>query len=440
MEEQQMTGQPNEVQVIKNSLDLIKEGPNILIANRDKKMRALVVGNNLLSLIHGGGMTPELDERAKKFLVNAAAAKKKMNEDRSAVTQIMDKLKSMYTEVENDLDITKPGTVPYKVQLERNAYVKKVAEEQEEKRKAAELLQKQAQARIDVRATAEQKLAEFFNNLLLEKKQKVTNAFNNLELKGFADGAATIRMYQPEYKPEMHNKFSPMIPAVISQEEVHDIVTEVRESKWIEYSERYVREMTEHKNDIVDKIPSKQEELKRAKELADQAEADRIAAANAKNAAERKAAELRQQQAQEQQRIQEQQRKDREAAEQLRLQEEAAEAQKLAIQESQIKQQGETAMAMFEKEAAVAESSVAPETKKSWEIVVQHSVGFTQIFAVWFEKIGKDLPLDKLGNTKLDQMKAWAEKECTKNGFRIESKFLEYREEFKAVNRKAKES
>jgi hypothetical protein len=52
-----------------------------------------------------------------------------MNESRSSVTQIMDSLKSMYTEVENVLDVKKAGTVPFKIQEHRNAFAKQQAEE-----------------------------------------------------------------------------------------------------------------------------------------------------------------------------------------------------------------------------------------------------------------------------------------------------------------------
>ncbi len=440
MQETEQNGQPNEVQIIKNSLEVLHEGPDILIANRERKMKALVVGNNLLSLIRGAGMTPELDERCKKFLINCAAANTKMKEDRAGVTQIMDKLKSMYTEVENELDVKKDGSIPSRIQYERNAYVKKCNEEAEQKRKDAERQQREAQARIDVRAKAEQMLSEFFNNMMLVNKQKITTAFNNLQLEGFADAAALIRTYYPEYKQEMHRKFSPMIPAAISQDEVDTIVTEVRDGKFDEYANRYVREMTEQKNDIVDKSPSKLEELKREKALADEQEAARVKAEAATTEQAKIDAQKEQQRLEEERKLQEHQREEREKQEQLRLQNEAAENQKKEIQESQVRHQGETAMAMFEKEAEVATVSNTPETKISWNIKVLHPVGYTQLFALWFEKIGKDLPIDKIGNTKLDQMKGWAEKEYTKSGTKIDSKFLEYEQDYKAVNRKNKEA
>jgi hypothetical protein len=92
---------------------------------------------------------------------------------------------------------------------------------------------------------------------------------------------------------------------------------------------------------------------------------------------------------------------------------------------------------MFEQEAAVADVS-APEARQGYEIIVLHQAGYVQIFQMWFENEGKNLPLDKMGGTKLEQMKAWAEKHAHKTGTKIEGKFLKYEESFKAVNRKAK--
>ena len=92
---------------------------------------------------------------------------------------------------------------------------------------------------------------------------------------------------------------------------------------------------------------------------------------------------------------------------------------------------------MFEQEATLAETNT-PESRQGYEITVLHPVGYTQIFAAWFEKEGKNLPIDKIGNTKLDQMKAFCEKAAQKDGYFIESKFVKYDQSFKAINKKAK--
>ena len=97
-------------------------------------------------------------------------------------------------------------------------------------------------------------------------------------------------------------------------------------------------------------------------------------------------------------------------------------------------------MAMFETAAVAAD--VVPEVniKTETAIKVLHVVGFTQIFALWFEHEGKNLPIEKVGNTKLDQMLRWAEKKHMKDGTKIESKFLDYCEDVSAKTTRAKKA
>ena len=101
-----------------------------------------------------------------------------------------------------------------------------------------------------------------------------------------------------------------------------------------------------------------------------------------------------------------------------------------------MKKQGDQTMAMFEKEATLAETVPQIESKVSLEIEILHPAAYVQVFQLWFENEGKNLPIDKIGNTKISQMVAWAEKFATKGGDKIVSKFLNYKDSFKAVNRK----
>lgn len=430
--------QDNQVAVIENSIEVLKAGPQILVSNQQRKDKALSVGRNILDMIQENGMNPELDERSKNYLININTASKQMKEERLAVTQIMDQLKKMYTEVENELDPKKAGTIPAQVQSHRDAYAKQVAEEADRKRREAEKAAAEAKERIEVKSKLEIKLAEYFNTYLLDKKQKFNNKFNSLVLDSFADDAAAIRGYEPKYSVDHFNEFAPMLPSSLSQDMIHELAAEVKDGKYENYADTYKSEMLALKQEIVDKLPSKYAELQEQRRLEiEKRDAERAAAA-AKNEADRKAAEERQRLAQEAEKKAAEERKRREDEENARIAEEAAVAQKKAEEDALIKKQGEETMVMFEKEAAIAETAPAPEVRQGFEITVLHPVGFTQIFAIWFEKVGKDLPVDKIGGTKLEQMKAWAEKEAHKNGTKIDSKFLKYDETFKAVNRKSK--
>lgn len=456
---QQVAEQPkNELELfINNSIPLLKAAPEILVENEKTKTKALIVGNNIIEASKNG-LTPELDERAMKYLANIETAKNKMKDQRSPITQIMDSLKKMYTTIEAELDIKNADSIPGKVQSIRNSYAKKVAQEREEKRLQEELNANKKQEEIKVASEVIIGFGKFFNEFLLNRKSLLNKKFNNLTLDGFKEKDAEFRQWQPEFKTEYVNGYEHNYrPIYISIERVKEIVSSNLPGLIEKASKEYVSEMLLLKNELVDKLESKHQELQEehrlmiqrqeAEQKAKEEEAKRQADIEKANAEEKKRLEeearikkeeedkrLADLKAEQEKLAAEKARREKEEEE--RLAKEADEAQKKAELDAQLKMQGDQTMVMFEKEAALAETSEMPEARQGYEIEVLHPVGFTQIFAIWFERVGKDLPVDKLGNTKLDQMKAWAEKEAHKTGEKINSKFLKYEETFKAVNRK----
>ena len=127
--------------------------------------------------------------------------------------------------------------------------------------------------------------------------------------------------------------------------------------------------------------------------------------------------------------------KEREQEEANRLQKEIEDAKRKANEEAELKKQGELTMNMFEQEAELADIQEA-NARQGYEIAVSHPVGFTQLFAFWFEREGKNLGIDQLEKKSLGQIKSFCEKHAHKTGEMIESKFLKYKETFKAVNKK----
>lgn len=437
----------NQVAIIEKSLDILKTGPEILIANQVRKDKALTVGRNILSAIEETGMTPELDERANNYLSNITKANTEMKASRAPVTQIMDQLKKMYTEVENDIDSKKPDTVPAKIQSHRDRFAKEVAAEVERKRIAAEKAAQKAKDIIEIRYQMESSFAGQYSDILLQKKTKVSNAFNAITLENFEVKSEALKnakfvfaddtMLELDVNPSLCRKFT--------SDEILEIQNEIVQAKMPDAISNYTAEMELLKDELIEKLPSKLSELKEQKRLADEAEekqrlADE-AAANAKSKAQKAAAEKAKADAkaaadaQEKAAADQKKREEKEAADRDAK---ADEDHKAAMLAADIKKQGEETMVLFEQEAAMAETSTAPEARQGFEIVVLHPVGFTQIFAVWFDKEGKKLPVDKIGNTKMDQMKAYCEKIAHKEGFFIEGKFLKYEDSFKAVNRKVK--
>ena len=451
----------NQVAVIENSIELLKTAPQILQANQIRKDKAIQVGNDILSTIDSEGMNTAIDERAMKFLANINLASKQMKDQRAGVTQIMDNLKKMYTEVENELDIKKPGTVPAQIQLHRDKYATQLAIDAAEKKRQADLIAQKQREAIEIAAQVELALQTFYSNHLFAKKTGLVNGFNQITLLNFEEKTARLKVLNTALNTEVFNDFKSDVRAFCynTASNIDLIVFEIVNDKKNDYAANYSAEMTMAKDDLIDKLPSKLNELKEQQRIADELEKETerqrlekeksdnaMAAANAEQRKilaekaevdrienERINAEL----CKEQEKAAKD-KADREAAEALRMQEEAAENKRKAELDIEVKKQGEQTMAMFEQEASNAEINDGPATRQGVEITVLHPVGYTQIFALWFEGEGKGLPIDKIGNTKLDQMKAWCEKKALKDGTKIESKFLQYNDSFKAVNKKAK--
>jgi len=266
------TTQNNQVAIIQNSLEVLKTGPAILLNNQARKDKALTVGRNILTLIMSQGMSAELDERAMKFLANVSTANKEMKEERSAVTQIMDQLKKMYTEVENDLDVKKDGSIPAQIQKHRDQYAKQLAEEAEKRRQEAERQAQKAKEAVDLKFAAENAILNGFTQYLSEKKGKLINAFNTATLGNISEVEAKLSAYTPNYPQTAHQA----IPVKASYwlhkaEEAEDIFNIVRSEKYPGFAAQYESEMNAVKADLLSKIPSKLNELNEQRRLAEEA-------------------------------------------------------------------------------------------------------------------------------------------------------------------------
>lgn len=458
--------------IITNSIEILKEGPQILQESQIRKEKAIQVGKNILSAIDQTGMTPELDERCKTYLININAAQKEIKERRSGVTQIMDQLKKMYTEVENEIDIKKAGTVPALIQEKRNEYARKVAEEQERIRQQLEVERKRKEEAIEIRSRLNGFIAQELIGFIANKKQKMTTAFNAItladyDIKSSALKGMPIIANEEEVKANVSTAKCPVPFEYHSREEVIEMEKECMINyDWNAFKAQYQEEIQAYKTELADKLPSKLAELKEEKEKAEAAERERLAElerqriaeekrqaelAAAKDKAAKEALELKQKQEREaeEKRLKEiqereaaeraaaeREKQEREEAERQRIINEQEEARKKAAEAIEIEKQGAITMNMFEQEAQLAEVADVPEARQGYEIKVTHAVGYTQLFAFWFEREGKNLGLDKLEKTSLGQIKSWCEKHAHKTDEKISSQFLKYEVTIKAVNRK----
>jgi hypothetical protein len=449
----------NQIQIIERSTVVFKNAGEILRNNKSRSEKAVEVGRKILAAIQADGMTPDLDQRAMNYLANVGKAGKEMKESRAEVTQIMDEIKKMYTALENDIDCKKVGTVPSLIQTERDAYARKCAEEERRKREEEEKKAHKAREAVDIKTNITIALNTYFQNHLLNVKQRTTGSFNNTTLETIGEFEEKLRRYQPEYKEDHYNLFQFHTSFIYhTPDEFVALISSVKtDDLYKQFDTLYKTEMGNLAQDLLDKIPSKKSELLEQKRIADEqaAEAERqriaeeerqaaIAKANKaqREKLEKEAAIARQKEAERLEQLRKEQeaaaeeKRLREEAEALRMKQESEEAQKQAELEAEMKKQGDQTMIMFDQEAAMSEGAQAPEARQGYDLIVSHQAGFVQIFQFWFEKEGKSLGLDKMEKTSLGQMKAFCEKYAHKNNEKIDSKFLKYEPSFKAVNRK----
>lgn len=407
------TMQLTSVDQYNRAVETFNGGAAVLVANQTTVSKALSVGQTILNKIqaNNGVMTAELDQMCNDYLAKINIRSKELQEARKPLTQIMDEVKKLFTNEESRIDIKRAGTVPALIQEQRNIYVRQLKEEEEKRRKDAETKQAKANEVAQIKSTAQTRQFNYFSAYLLEQKRRLQEKFNELTLDTFEERRVKIIEYIPVYPYEHFKAFNAQIARGMyhTVEETNAIVTDATVDKFTEFSDKYKADMADLRDQLVMALPSKKKELE-ALAQADEEEKERI---------ERERIEREQQE-----------------ADRMRKQAEEDEAAQQQIIQNKIAE--ETTMNMFESVAELAVEEQAPETRQGYEIKVLHHAGYAMIFQFWLENEGKSLSLEKVGNTKMDQMKAYCEKMAHKNGTKIESQYLKYEPTYKAVNRVSK--
>lgn len=265
--------------------------------------RCLETGDKLLARVKEEGMSDALDMEIAKFLEKTKLTMKRMNERRSPVTQLFDRIRKAYTSMENEIDPTKADSVPHRLQVHRNEYARRKVEQEERRRReeAARIAKENAKTayRSDVEEDYNQQFAALVNsdvNKLTEMDKSVT--LGNYEL-----------IYQciKDYDCELPKTWCQTVvsgarrPAELTPDECTAIQASVMAGLMERYRKQFPFEVQNVRDDILDRLPSKKEELERmAKASAE--EAARIKAnmeAKEREEAARKEAERRDREKQE---------------------------------------------------------------------------------------------------------------------------------------------
>lgn len=182
----------------RNVQTLAELAPQSYKANQLSHTRCLAAGSALLLRVKQEGMSDTLDMEIAKFIEKAKVTVKKMNGNRTPVTQLFDQIRKVYTSMENDVDPSKADTIPNQLQSCRNAYAKKKHEEEERRRHEEAARQAKENAKARYRSEVEEDYVKQFNALVNQSVNELTDMDKLLALDNYEIIYASVKAYTCE--------------------------------------------------------------------------------------------------------------------------------------------------------------------------------------------------------------------------------------------------
>lgn len=346
-------------------------------------------------------MTDELDKTAATYLERTRRTVKAMTELRSPVTKLFDQVRKEFTTLENDIDPTKAGTVPYQLQQLRNMYAAKKREEEEAKRRAEEAKRQADMAREQYRNACEDDYRQKFNDLIVTRINKLTDLNSSVNLDNYKAVYDTVAGYAVELPADWCPPSSVRMPFNLTSDESRNIRGDVMRRLIGQFAEQYRSEIGDYRQEILDKLPSKKSELERAAKASEE-EAKRIA----EEIKKRDAAELARKEAE-------------------RVAREQEEAKKKEVQKA-----GAEAASLFDLSQATAQT-YQPKTKVTKKIRILNPNGYMQVLMMWWAKEGSRMTDEELAKIFKKQI-SFCEKVANKDGEFINDGSVVYVDDVKA--------
>lgn len=397
-----------EVAIIKkeNLQQIISGAPQSYNDNKTSHDNCIARGQQLLQAVQqqGGLKNDELDEQIASFIAKTRNTLKKMNERRSPFTKLFDQVRTQFTQIENEIDPSKQGTVPYQLQVYRNQYAaEKLKAQQEAQRKA--MLEKQHKDALDrIFESMKNDFEKMFQDFLtgsINMMQKLNEAITLENYDASMEQIKNVPTVLPEaFVPGMKFTQSLSYYPGVTPAEAAKKETEAKNALANTFAEQYRYEIETNRDYILDRLPSKKKEL------------EKIATANAEEA-ERLKKEKEEREKEEKERL--------EAEKQKKLAE-AEEAKKL--------EQKQKEMAGLFEGQAIAAAGPSTKAKVTKKIHLLDPEGILPVISMWWSHEGKNLTAEELMKKFKSQI-TFCEKLANKDGVTIKSEFVEYVDEVK---------
>lgn len=392
-----------ELAIIKqeNIQTIVSAAPQSYKDNKLSRENCEAAGQAILDAIVQGGMTDELDQRAAQYIEKARKTVKKMNERRAPVTQLFDTIRKEFTVMENAIDPTKANTIPFKLQQYRNQFAaKKRAEEEERRRKEYERIQIE-QARSRMKQDIEDDFKQQFQSLVNRDCNALSAIDSAVNLDNYEASFAQVKNYSTELPADFLYNLHTLIriPAGITVNEIRKAEIEIKERLAKQFKEQYEFEIDSTKQYIIDRLPSKKNNL------------ESMAQASAEEAARFKAE------------MEARQRKEAEEQEAERRRKEEEEKQKAEMSRQQSEMES-----LFRQQSIV--SGYQPKVKVEQKINLLNPEGMMPILSMWWSKEGCHLSVEEL--TKMFKKQITFCEKLAKEGTYIKDESVEYVEDVKA--------
>ena len=387
---------------------IAQSAPDTYNTNALSTQRCADFGQRLLDEIKRHGMSDDLDKRCADFIEKAKRTVKAMNERRSPITKLFDQIRSEFTGMENQIDPSKKGTVPFLIQQERNAFATKKREAAERARQEELRKQQREQALKRYQQEAEDDYRRQFDAQITSDINTLTDINQKLTLENYEEASQKLRTFKVRLGKEWFQNIQCHAhkPYEVSDAEAIQIRQSVLNSLYQQFCGQYYAEVGEYRDSIVDALPSKKAEL------------ERMAKANAEEQ-ERMKKEL----------------EAREAAELRRLDEERKRKEDEAKAAKAVQQSASEMDGLFAQNAVAVAMPVdyQPKTSVKKRIVTTTPEGILAIVSMWWSKEGQFLPVDELIKIFKKQI-TFCEKIANdkNNPELITSPFIRYEEEVKA--------
>lgn len=380
---------------------IIQSGPESYSANVRSSQRCTEAGQALLDEIEAHGMTDELDQRIALHIEKARKTVKAMNERRAPVTKLFDQVRAEFTVLENGINPTQAGTIPFQLQQHRNRYAALKREEEERRRQAELAAQELTRAKVAYRVAVDEDYRRSFNARVSTAINELTQLNTSVTLDNYQAAFDTLSGYGTTLPADWCPPSSVRLPFNLSPDEAGTIRTEVLDRLRPQFIKQYEFEVDDYRRELLDKLPSKKAELERMAAVADTAEAARLQAEIAQ----------------------------REAAEAARKEQERHAAEEEARHKAELDKAGAEMAGLFD--MAKTGQAYQPKAKVTKKITVREPAGILAILTLWWQREGCNLPVEELAKTFRKQI-TWCERLANKDGILVESAAVEYIDDVKA--------